>query len=100
MNVPGRYRRQLALALHGGNAVGVRLPVAARPDGNVKPVGFSVRRLVLTEHSRGNTMKANECAAKVGESLLQDERAKSFVKSWDELMAAIASTIAAFAQAS
>ena len=37
-------------------------------------------------------MKANELPRKGGESLLQDESAKSVVKSWDELVAAIAST--------
>ena len=36
-------RRQLALALHGGHAVRVRLPVAAGPDGIVKSVECSSR---------------------------------------------------------
>ncbi len=43
-------------------------------------------------------MKATEWLPDAGESLLQHERAKSFVISWDELMAAIANTIAALAQ--
>ncbi len=41
-------------------------------------------------------MKANELPHNGGESLLLDERAKSVVKWWDQLVAANASTSATF----
>ena len=39
MNVPGRRRRQLALALHGRHAVRCSLRMAARSDEKLEPVG-------------------------------------------------------------
>ena len=66
-------RRQLALALHGGHAVRVRLSVAAGPDGNVKPIGFSADgSLIYPVYSGGNTMKATERLHNLGQSLWLD----------------------------
>src|SRR5262249_58475017 len=65
-------RRQLALAVHRGHAVLVRLPVAAGPHRIVKPVGFSFKPLVFPAFSGGITMKATERLHDVGQSLWLD----------------------------
>ena len=80
MNVPGRADGQLALALHGGDAVHPRVRMAARPDEHVGPLA---RRIPMMNHDTETT--ARTLVADGKGILAADETPGTLTKRFDAL---------------